>query len=1067
MTKKKYKIYAAVCAFVAAICCLLPFVLKGKTVANASYAVETSETVRESYMLGEKFTIPSGELVEGDNRYQAEESMLKFPDGTINVAKEQTLSQMGDYALLYTAKVEGKTVSAQKTFTVVDSYYTFSGDSAENAKYEWTDAFNMAPESDLSGLRLQIPMGSTFHINEPFDVSTLTKEEPVITIYPYSSTFLMGQNGKTVQADELQIVLTDYYDPTNYIVLTYYWVKPEYTGTGRYTNSLQYWAGSKDSPMYCMAPSSAETAFEYNGATYVRSGTYYGTDAWYYRSDVWKLVERDDSGAIISERELIDHEGKYSMDAALPEGAEYSHSVGLSLYFDYETKDLYATNLQAGKKFVTNLGLSEVYGDKAFKGFTRDKFYVSIRGNNYRVASGQSTNDAVLDVEISNLAGRYGDDLFVENMSEDTNPPHIQLEGVEGTVTVAKGEKIKIPTPVVKDVDLKRVVSEVYYGYGTAQQSYVAIHNGTFTPSRVGYYTIVYTAEDYFGNVSTYEVNLQCKLMPDNQSLRLVVDEVESPEAGAKLKLPQYSLEGNYGKTAKVYYAYADGEFVEVDENEGFFVEHVGDYKIRYEYWDLFVSYEYEYEFTSVASQNVTFTQAVLPNYFVKGNTYTLERLGAFTYTEENPEQCALETYVSEDGGAYRLIDANAYVVQANETVRFKYVLDSKEEYSEVRPVKVVRNGNDIYMWKHFATNDFDITEDYNKLVFTPKNAEVNTAEFVNPISLSNFALNIRTPEGYAEFNSIEITLTDYYDHSRQVKANCVRNMVYATTGDYYGCVINCAGSQYIDNATHFEGNSLQVSYSQGKLFVGKGIFAIDGMLGSDKVLLSFALKGANPDESKIEVMKLNNVVLSDYRVDDSLPQLGYRRDCADYEKLGAEITVYPAEATDVLSTFVLGNLKMWVKGPNNSDVTATDGTVLNEGIDPTKSYTFRLEKRGTYTVTYTYTDTNGNPVSSNYRINILDDEAPTITLNGGYNENTLVKAKVGETHKVQTYVVTDNQTPERNLIVDVISEAPDMCVWPVYGEVVFTMKGTWRIYYYCLDERGNMSYTYYTVQVE
>ena len=1052
--RKQYKLYVIFCAVIACVCCFLPFLLKEKTKANAEYSVETSAELRESYMLGETFTIPDGALVQGETRYQAEQSMLVFPDGTINANKEQVLSQTGNYTVLYTAKVGENNVVAQKAFSVVDSYYSFSGESADNGAFECVDSFNMAPGSDLSGVRVRIPKGSTFNVNEAFDVSDLTKDNPVITLYPYNNTFLMGKNGKTIQANDIQIILTDYYDPNNYIVLTFHWVKAAYVSPTTFTSPLNYWAGVADSPMYCMTPSSADGSFDYNGVSYTRMGTYYGINAYYLRSDLWKDAAGND----------ISHN---AMNAALPEGAVYSESVGLSLYYDQETMSVYASDTNA-KKFVTNLGLSEVYGEKAFKGFTGDKFYLSIRGDDYRTSSGTSTNDLAVDFEISNILGRSGSDLHTANMPNDDVAPLIQVDGQDGTFTVAKGETIKIPTPVIKDVNFKSLVSEVYFGYGTPQQTLVAIEDGTVVFSRLGDYTIVYTAEDTFGNVSVAKIGLKCKIFPDNRSLRLQVEEVESPEAGAILSLPTYALEGNVGKTVKISYAYGDGVFTEV-KDDAFFVEHVGKYTLRYEYSDFLVSYVYEYEFTSVPSDNIAFNLAALPKYFVKGSTYTLERLKAFKYTEADPTECDIVTYVSEDGGAFYEIDANAYEVKADNTVRFKYVLGGREEFSATVPVVsgLMSSSGRYFASKHFITTDFDFEEKDASIEFKPTNPTVSTMEFVNPISLSNLYLDFLLPLGESNYDGVEVTLTDYYDYSRSFTVRYKRQWT-ESGGGYYHYIVSCNGSTVINYETHYENTPLQIYYENGKIIAADGVFDVDGIVSTDKVLLTIAIKNATVGESRLVLRKLNNVVFSAYLYDTTRPQLYYEKDCAIYEKLGKEITIYPAMATDVLSAFVIDNLSMWVEGPNRSAVTALDGTVLNAGIDVTKEYTFRLDQTGVYTVYYKYVDTNGNPYTSEYKIYILDDEAPTLTLDGGYNENTVVTVKKGKAYTVQTYKVEDNKTAAENLIVSVMAYAPDFCVSPVKnGKIVFNAKGTWRIYYYCLDEMGNCSLTYYTVKVK
>ena len=1022
--------------------------------------VETSVQIKDAYMLGETFDLPAGEIIQGDDRHQAQETILISPNGVASQAQKVTLSQKGEYKLVYHATVGNEKLTAEKKFSVLDAYYSLSGDGEENSNFKLVDEFNMAPEQDISGVSVSLAKNTELKVNEVFDASVLTKDTPVATIYPYNNTFLMNKSHGYIQAYDIQIVLTDYYDSTNYLIFEYHWLDnfADYAG--------QPLATQETAPDMHYMISTKGSAFP----------TYYGVGANMRRSDVW-----------VNEDGLeLDHPvSKYGNDTnplytgnKLPEGATYDHSYGFSFYFDYETFGVYGDSMNQtskviGKALVGNVGSTEKYGEKAFTGFTNGKFTVSFKADDYKPITGLADSELVCNIEISNILGKTGEELKPESMPKDDNAPYIIIENAENKVVVAKGEEVKLPAVEVKDIDLKSVIAQVYYGYGTSHQSLVVVKDGKFTPSRVGNYTVLFTAEDEFGNVSTKTIDIEAKVFPNNQSLSLDVDKVENVPAGKLLTLPEHAVVGeSLDKFSKVYYAYDGGEFIEITDTLSFLVEHVGNYTIRYEYYNLLSTYEYEYEFTSVASDAVVFVQATMPKRFIKNSSYTLENYSAFKYVETNPIECEPKIFASEDGGEYLEIDAKKYTVNAQESVQFKYVLDGAEEYSDVIPVLDLMDELGQYrLGEHFITDDFSYVSELDKITFIPKNTHSNYMEFANPVSFSNFYLELLPPQGFVNYESIVITLTDYYDSDNVVTIGYKKQIVNADLPNEYAAMnFTVNGQMQIDYQTHYEGSTIQFYCRNGRIYAGKFIFNIGDVISNDKVMVGISVNNVTDlDKAKLEIKTLNNLTVGIDRYDENAPQLYFKKTAAEYQDLGSEVTIYPAVATDLLSGFVLGNLKMWVDAPKKADVFALDGTPLKdkENVDPTKQYTFKLEKEGRYKVNYEYTDTNGNKYSVGYNVYTGDSVPPEIILNGGYNENTVVKVKLGTEYKVQDYTVSDVGTPIEELYVSVLVKVPAGYMIKITDTIKFEQKGTYTIYYHCMDGSTNTAMTYYTVVVK
>ena len=178
----------------------------------------------------------------------------------------------------------------------------------------------------------------------------------------------------------------------------------------------------------------------------------------------------------------------------------------------------------------------------------------------------------------------------------------------------------------------------------------------------------------------------------------------------------------------------------------------------------------------------------------------------------------------------------------------------------------------------------------------------------------------------------------------------------------------------------------------------------------------------------------------------------------------GSEITLVPSDVSDVLSPYLKRNFRMTVSGANDEIMTAVDGTVLNSQCDPTKPYTVKLEEYGTYTVRYSYTDWTGETVPKTLTIDVLDRIPPTIKLNDGYGERTLVKTSAGKKINLVGYEVSDNDTKPEDLTVAIIVMNPRNEAIKVNGELELNLKGEYKVYYYCYDAYGNYAFTYYTI---
>ncbi|MBQ7368971.1 MAG: hypothetical protein IJW60_04630 [Clostridia bacterium] len=136
MNKQKRKVLAALCSAGMAVA-ITATALTIDNIVRApaeKYEATLSETLAESYAFGSTFVVPQATLAIGGENVAATGFAVVFPNGTVENTADVVLDVSGQYTLVYYATVNGKTVSAEKTFKV--------------AEYEWE---GVAPVIKIQG----------------------------------------------------------------------------------------------------------------------------------------------------------------------------------------------------------------------------------------------------------------------------------------------------------------------------------------------------------------------------------------------------------------------------------------------------------------------------------------------------------------------------------------------------------------------------------------------------------------------------------------------------------------------------------------------------------------------------------------------------------------------------------------------------------------------------------------------------------------------------------------------------------------------------------------------------
>lgn len=968
------------------------------------------------YKLEDTFVIPDACISYNDQTYTPDAQYLQYPNGSVFHNEEYTLDCLGKYSVIYVANVGSKRLTAEKTFSVLSDAYT-----AEDASYEYLDKLNMNDKTAKCGLGVALSNGGSFRFNVPVNVQEFSKNDPIAIVYPYNRTKLMGNNGSETQARKITVRLTDCYDESLYVDIVLCWdVTNQVTG-----NRHPYFrAGASNQAVLGLAkaePSPNVRSVWLEGVHY-RAFDY---DKYGAASNRWNSPNAD--------------------------------NCGYSIFYDDVSKEIYVQD-EAGTYFVNDLDETAIYDRNVFEGFTTGDVYISIFGEDYYASTA--------NVEIEKL-GQYSQGDFNQLKEvEDNELPFIEIAAdISEPIYIAKGGEFQVFEAYYRDLHkAKDIAVRVYYDYGTERQVQVPMQDGKITATKLGVYTIEYLAEDAYGNRSVKTVALHCVDGFQGKTVALTTEPLLSLQGGYLHVLPPHEISVINGGAYVQIYAVYNGEAVEIDgESRVLFAEQLGEYEIVYRYGDKYHDYEYSYKVTSASSDAIVIQKPILPQYFIKDAPYSLDAGTACLYSGESvAKDGALDVYAKQgDGEFLKLENLDNVRFTGEGKVQFRYNYADAVAYSEEIPVVDVGFTGELQLKEYFF-GDFDKEAIPAHIgYYSKKQAGDNTLQFINAIGLSNFTLKFSVPQSHGNFAGMTIRLSDYCN-----RENCVE-LVYgkAETGIYFGVL----GGETKAQDKSYTDVDWTISYNekQSRFEIGSNIqLGWESTFTSDRILLQIKLNDMYGN-SGIEVMKVNNQTFSGNIIVDKVKPV-IKTDVQGEYKMGSVISILPATATDVVTPFFNKNFTFEVVAPSGETVVSLDGIALNNRCDKTRAYEFEIKEYGYYYISYVYKDFKGNRMQIDIPLEILEDVAPTITLDGDWDEMTVQKVAYNSTVKVANFTVTDNKTDAEHLTVYIIVYTPknEILILGDAKEFVAERRGLYKVCYYCTDEAGNMALRYYNVEV-
>ena len=962
--------------------------------------------LNETYYVGDFLKIPEGKFGE-----EKAETFLHCPDGTVYKTTEKLIETYGTYKVVYNATISGAQYSHEETFETIAKVNSFSGENS-------TVSYGMDEKSGKEGLLIGLAGGETYRYNDIIDMYSTSELNPAI-----SMTFAPSIEGNW-DATEIYLSFIDIYDASN---------------------KVEIWIRLKEE----IVSNVVAKASNQNWGAYVWWG------------DTYTLKINSNEGTQIYAGNSVHAGGLNNMDVFKNQRLEF--------WLDDETKQLYVGTRKAfgwNTDFVVlDLDNSEEQ-TYPWAGFTTGEAYLEISCKNY------TSNHA--NLVVTKLAGN---DLTKE-MIDDTVGPEIQIQEndfeLENLPQGLKGASYPIFDAVSMDKYSGTLATDVrvffgyersngvYQTYGSRYVYEVPIKENRFLAENVGTYAIVYRSKDYVGNyterVITVEVdeNVYAPL-----SEVVIEDKIESIEAGNILNLAKLSSYGGGVHPLTINYSVQmNGQSISLFGNEydgyWFIPQESGQCIVTITVSDFIgnnKSVEYLVEVTETTK--TVFSQApILPKYFLEGMKYSLPALTA----SKNGQNTDTKIKIVDGNGEREYSNETVFKADANGCVELIYYTEDNQ-ISYTRPVVAVVNNTGLDITQYFAIKG-DVAVGANSVGVNMHFRNEGEAEFIREILVYDlqFGFNLLN---FAK-GKISFYLTDYINPTESIKIS------FVGLGDKIEILCNDKKTnQVIDITTNgITPITVKYDYDAKAITIGGGIaialpenrFGTEfGNFASDSCYLRFEAEEVE-SEFAVEVMNIRSQWLNQYVQSDVIaPELHLYGDYGSMVySVGDILTTIPACYNDVLDPSVKGTITVSFDG---EILKTLDGLKINK-LSCLESYQTKLERLGTYIVSYKIVDGAGKEFVLAYKVIVIDNVAPILQINDKIPE----KLSLGN-YKIPDFTATDETSNILETYITLTTpQGKVMLIQP--GIVNLSLQGQYLLSYFALDENGNVARKNFYIQV-
>ena len=987
------------------------------------------------YTLGGYVEIPAVQIVFGGETKDAEIIITK-PDGEAVKSSKVKLTLGGIYTIEFRAVFGGKIKSIKKEFRVETPLFT-----TESTKTTWEYGVDDSSyNTGKKGLKVSLSKDDTLTYNEIID---LRKSDGQIIDF-----FLLPEEGiGTKDLRKIVLTLTDLYDPNVSLTIILQCAN-DHGGT-----SGPWWLG----PTYVLAGGQNQTPAGIEGNT-VHVGNNFGGSVTYsfYGTSV-----------------------KYEGRIAVPTGDCLVGKQSLAVYYDAVRNAVKVNGVEIIKLDKLSHNGQTTFADPWY-GFTTGEVKLTIKGEDY---ARPFANMIITKLGANDISKRT---------FEDSEAPEITVDfgGYEenNLPLAGKGYMYPIFNATAKDKVFGEVPvkTTVYYAYGSNGSYEPLVIDGYFETEATGTYTIEYIAYDGYKNESKKLVKVECSENPPAVSVSASGEYVTECGTGELVFPAQIVASGGTGEIRTYATAKIGSEEFSIDE--GFRPEQAGVYTISLYAEDMIKNVSVAtYDLTvSVNNDPVFIDEAILPKYFLAGYKYVLPSIPAYDYssgTERQQIQTTIAVVDSKDGVELSNLEGNEITfksyAKANEpadTSRFATVIykatgangSNTHEYN----IPIIDGWRDIEEYSIEMKNYFygaGITT-YSDSESVKVSATADTIyTFANPVLAHGFETKFAITDG--GFENLQLIFEDSEDPTFRftveferpqdqtletsiLKINGVQMKLGPVAGFDNGENFHVV---YDDKTSTVQVNGLPENGVMKQVITNADGSAIGGF-PSGKMYVSIKVTGVLSG-SEVAWKNFGGQALSNSDIDGVAPSIKINGDFASKYEIGTIAEVYSAIAADVFSPEVYVGIT--VRDPDGNIVRDVDGVAL-DNVSFDKSYFIKLEKYGTYSIKYSAEDWMENPRNYPRVIDVTDDAAPEITLQG----EVKTKLKKGNKMKIPTATVTDNVDTEVKVFAYLVNPEGKISSVEMGKKVLFDKVGIYQLRYMTIDTFGNINIVVYEITV-
>lgn len=987
------------------------------------------------FRIGEAFKVPEIEFLKNGRKvyyttkvYSPLSEPLKLPF---------TITQEGYYTVEY--NLESEATPFNKSCIVEKNVSSLF--SSENSSFD-----TMVSNNEIKGLKVALRNNEVVRYNKVINLNNYlyddslpdpSKNKEIARIYVQPKT--QGLN----DLDALYLQLTDVYDESNYLTIRL-----------RYVN---YFTGG------CFVRAKASTQSNYVGYNYNFRTT---------ELAVHNAMSHEEGGF-----------QSYCNFTATVLGTECK-DMGFPLYFNNNTGCLYSRpswltghNEQTGDDYAGLIVPWLIYnfktndaningGNRPWKGFKNGEVYLSFYGKGI-------SNTA--DIFVTDIDGTKLSSEFVK----DTEKPVISVDHSDFSYNsmsdtyIAPSGKVDTPYRIfdfsAKD-DSSTIRSKFVEVYNTAGQK-VNVSDNKFTPSSNGNYRIVYYAQDVFGNEAKETVLVNVTDSITDISLSLISALPTQLVFGHEVSLPSATYSGGSGNLSlNVTVKTLEGTNIPINKMKFKVLEPSSEYVIDYVVNDYLGTIKHLTQNISVTrNDEIVYDEnlLVLPSAFVKGDPFQFNNLTGIYYDADYQAHVVPAVIKITDASGEKTIGSNLIYVPSysdsvqNAAVNVSFTYGGHvTPFNKVVPIIQPKTNTSSYISSFFLSEHADVTASSKGLLFTSDGDGSMSFEFVRQIDASDLLIDMSLNEEKFSFSSMNVNLCDSKDSSKNVKLTYTYHYDDALGASHLFCTINDSGEEYSVNTG--SDNVLRISYNNKthELFDVTGTLVAtiaeyennEEFLGfsSGNVYFSFDVDGIVGGNFEIMMTRINNQGTNISRNDYQEPDIVVNGVVASRVPMGSTVTLPSAFCYDVLNA--VGDLAVNVKEKN--------GRVILSNTSCDIACQVTLNDCGTYVVTYSTEDANGNTAERKYVITVYDDVKPTLN----FNSNMPETVSVGSSLNLPGYIISDNDDPSTVSVVCYLC-CPDGIVKDVKNNTVtFNESGLYVLTYLATDINGNS--TLYTFRI-